>query len=128
MKYLKTFNESATTASNEFTKEEIDNIKDIFQDIIDEFDLIESNFGSSRDGQYRFIGYGLPETPGLISLHIWININSLMGDAKLLNKFSLHVNDLKEKLKSENFIVNLKNVPPSMGYRHHLFQIEIKKV
>ena len=91
MKYLKTFNESATTSSNEFTEEEVDNIKDIFQDIIDEFDLIKSNYYINKNDYYRFIGYGLPETlpirgvpaPSKIGqIHIWININSLMGNAK----------------------------------------------
>lgn len=62
MKYLKAY-ESLT--NNYFTQEEVDDISDIFRDMVDEFDMIYyDNDDDSEDYDiylcYRFIGHGFP--------------------------------------------------------------------
>ena len=43
MKHLKSFNENNRLEDSRFTQEEVDDIKDMFQDIIDEFSLVKSD-------------------------------------------------------------------------------------
>ena len=56
MKHLKPFNESV---DNKFTQEELDDIKDIFQDLIDEHNMEKHSFHAMSCG----ISYSINQTP-----------------------------------------------------------------
>ena len=99
-----------------FTREDIDNILDIFQDIIDEYNLTKSKFGTSINGQYRLFDYHY-------NLSIWINIDELMHN----DKFFLDIDNFKNRLKSEKINTRINRVPSTWQYSHYLLELAIEK-
>ena len=93
MKHLKLFSESYSEYVDElrFTREDIDNILDIFQDIVDEYNLTKHKFGTNINGQYRLFDYHY-------NLSIWININELMHN----DKFFLDIENFKNRLNKSS--------------------------
>ncbi len=93
MKHLKLFSESYNEYVDDisngdklrFTPDDINNVMDIFQDIIDEFDLVKSNYATNINGQWRLFNYHY-------SLSIWINIDEIRNN----NKFFLEIANFKK--------------------------------
>lgn len=92
MRYLKKFNES-------FSSEEIDEIKDIFQDLIDEFNIIKDDKLIEDPGIY--ISYG--ESGPNIQVEIYTNDNEYN---KEFFKMEPHINKIIERLKSMNYFID----------------------
>lgn len=109
MKYLKRYNESSSDEFSLellFTQEEIDNIKDIFTDIIDEYNLTDATIGKSvtsfsnllyllhemDSGEYVIISH-----PEIVSMYIKYNKqdkNLFLDD---MEKFKTRVESLGHK-------------------------------
>lgn len=108
MKHLKSFNENSSI--NIITQDDENHIMDIFQDIIDEYDLEKSKFILSTSGLFSVYNSG-------DKLRIGINVTELLND-----KFKSDIENFKKRLYSEG-VYYLK-----IEYKsRYLFYIEIYK-
>ena len=129
MRHLKKFNESATNSF--FTQEQVDDIKDVFQDLIDEFNIIKdpdnTNSEQQIDGEI-FIGFSMCG-----SNHRFVKDNAIeilveiyaSSDYSLNKNFHLikpHVTNIISRLRLMNYSANI--VDKNNGF----ISISIKKV
>mgnify|MGYP005607008307 CR=1 FL=1 len=110
MKHLKSFNESN---ENQFTQEEIDNIKDIFQDLVDEYDLFKSTESLSAMHLSTNRQYDIDDDAGIVPgvpTVCWIGnivaFGSIGDDNSSKLKIWINITDLKRNRK---FIYDVKN-------------------
>lgn len=116
MKYLKSINEHFLIGDSE-SLDEIQSIKDVFQDIVDEFNMDEADGTIHKEGLYY---YFMPRSDGQSLLLVIYNQNREEEFKKLFNRLG----EFKERLFNMGYKVHL-----SSGLQHHLeksfFSIEI---
>lgn len=106
MKYLKSINENFSIGDSE-SLEEIQSIKDVFQDIVDEFNMEETDELSCHDHQEGFYYYFIPSYDGqslLLFIYVWHLFspeNRIEDFKKIFNRIS----DFKERLSNMGYKV-----------------------
>ena len=106
MKHLKPFNESV---DNKFTQEELDDIKDIFQDLIDEHNMEKHSFHAMSCG----ISYSIKSIDRMVSIRIftptvngkvspWVNEEEIL---KSIDEFIERLELMKYLVERDEFFL-----------------------
>ena len=106
------------------TIDEIDNIKDIFRDLVDEYDLVIPNLFINNNGEYKFVSWA-PSNP----IEVWINIELLRKNKNFLKD----IGDFQKRLESEGYVIKISIKSPNWDVeitgasKSHLMCIKISK-
>ena len=125
MKYLKSFNERSKFSSELIiNQDDIDNIMDIFRDIIDEYDLITID-GRAESILDNNTAYRLFTIQDDITFLLQINVTELASN----EKFKSDIEDFKKRLDLDVFFTLLEYIESTYyGAPIIILEIDISKI
>ena len=125
MKYLKSFNERSKFSSELIiNQDDIDNIMDIFRDIIDEYDLITID-GRAESILDNNTAYRLFTIQDDITFLLQINVTELASN----EKFKSDIEDFKKRLDLDVFFTEVEYIESTYyGAPIIILEIDISKI